>query len=224
MANNPTASVELGKYSTATLYDAGRRLGLETALRGVMPMARKARVVGPAFTVKFAPAGQAAKSSLNFYDIIAAAPRGCIVTIEAGMDRWILGANTSRFSELSGMAGLVLDGCVRDIAQIRERDYPVFARGAAVTGYPGALVMSAVGCDIVCGGMPIAVGDIIVGDEDGVVSLPQSRLRDILHEAEEIASLDAKLEGDIEARRPLEELHATRIRWPIRRMAAQRSV
>ena len=222
MTNIAEESIELAKHSTATLYDAGRRLGLEIALRGVMPMARKARVAGPACTVKFAPAALAPKSSLNFYDVIAAAPKGYIVTIEAGVDRWIFGANTSRFSELSGIAGMVLDGCVRDIAQIRERDYPLFARGVAVTGYPGALVMSAVGWEIVCGGAPVAAGDFIVGDDDGVVCLPKSRLQDILHEAEEIASLDAKLEGDIEARCTLEELHATRIRWPIRRAATPR--
>jgi 4-hydroxy-4-methyl-2-oxoglutarate aldolase len=217
MAINLTAGADPGTHNTATLYDAGRRLGLEIALQGVAPMVRNARVTGPAYTVSFAAADQARKSSLNFYDIIASAPKGHILTVQVGADRWAFGANTSRFAELAGMAGIVLDGCVRDIAAVRARDYPIFARGAAVTGYPGALVLNAVGDEIVCGGIAIAPADIIVGDEDGVVSLPRSRLQEILYEAEEIARLDAKLESDIEARRPLPELHATRTQWSVRR-------
>jgi len=221
MANTVINHVEFGEYSTAILYDAARRLDLEVGLRAVMPVARNLRVVAPAYTVKFAPADQPPKVPLNFYDIIASAPKGHILAVEVGADRWICGANISRFAQLSGMAGMVLDGCVRDIACVRERGYPIFAHGAAVTGCAGALVLSAVGRDIVCGDVTIATGDIIVGDDDGVVCLPAFRLQEILYEAEEIARLDAKLGSDIEARRPLTELQFTRVRWPVRRAAKE---
>jgi 4-hydroxy-4-methyl-2-oxoglutarate aldolase len=223
MADTVMNDTVLGDYSTAVLYDAARRLEMEVGLQAVMPVARNLRVAAPAYTVKFAPANQPPQKPLNFYDIIASAPKGHILAIEVGADRWICGANISRFAQLSGMAGMVMDGCVRDIACVRERGYPIFSRGAAVTSYAGALVLAAVGGDVVCGGVTIATGDMIVGDDDGVVSLPRSRLQELLHEAEEIACLDEKLGSDIEARRPLAELNASRMRWPIRRAALQAS-
>jgi 4-hydroxy-4-methyl-2-oxoglutarate aldolase len=216
---NSAIAAAFSSHSTATLYDAARRLGLETGLRAVMPLARNARIAAPAYTMRFAPADQRPKNLLNFYDVIAAAPKGHVLTIQVGADRWVCGSNTTRFAELSGMAGMVMDGCIRDIAAMRDRSYPVFGYGAAVTGYPGALVLSETGGDILCGGVNIATGDIIVGDDDGVVSLPASRLEEIHYEAEEIAWLDTKLERDIEARRPLAELHETRVKWPVRRAA-----
>ncbi|MGX1787118.1 RraA family protein [Bosea sp. NPDC055332] len=127
------------------------------------------------------------------------------------------GANISRFAELSGLKGIVADGCVRDISALGRRTYPIFARGVAVTSYASEMIMLDVGCDIECGGVPVANCDIVVGDEDGVVCLPAPRLFDIMHEAEEIFELDQKLGTDIERRLPLIELHKSRARWSVRR-------
>lgn len=211
--------VEKANHCTAVLYDAARRLGLQIGLRGVMPISKRARVVGRAYTVKFSPADQP-KSGLNFYDIINEAPKACALVFGVGVDRWVFGGNLSRFAQLSGVAGMVLDGCVRDIASVRERDYPIFATGTSVSGYGTERVLSATGVDIVCGGIAVASGDLIVGDDDGVVCLPASRAKEILYEAEEIAILDRKLESDIEKGRPLVELHDTRVRWSVRRAAS----
>ena len=96
---------------------------------------------------------------------------------------------------------------MRDVAAIRDRDYPIFATGASVSGYASERMLSSVGQDIVCGGIAVATDDFIVGDDDGVVCLPKARVQEILFEAEEIEHLDLMLEGDIEKGRPLAELH-----------------
>ncbi len=209
--------IERTTFSTAVLYDAARRLGLEIGIRGVMPMCRRSRVVGRAYTVKFVPAGQHPKTSLNFYDIVTGAPKSRVLVFGVGVDRWVFGGNLSRFAELQGVQGIVMDGCMRDVAAIRERDYPIFATGASVSGYASERMLSSVGDDIVCGGMAVATDDFIVGDDDGVVCLPKARVREILFEAEEIQQLDLTLEGDIERGLPLAELHKTRLRWSTRR-------
>ena len=180
MADTPIGGSSGVSYSTAVLYDAARRLGLEVGLRGVAPLARGLRVAAPAYTVQFVPADQRLKSGLNFYDIIDKAPKAHALVFGIGVDRWVFGGNLSRFAQLSGIAGLVLDGCVRDIAEVRERGYPVFAQGTSVSGYARDRVLSAAGVEIVCGGVAVGSGDLVVGDDDGVVSLPASRVPEIL--------------------------------------------
>jgi regulator of RNase E activity RraA len=217
MSDESFGGADISRFNTSDLYDGARRLGLEIGLQGIRPITPHLRVVGPAYTVKFSPLEECPKSSLNFYDIIASAAKGQVLVVEVGADHWVCGANISRFAELSGMAGMVLDGCVRDIAIVRERGYPMFARGTSVTSYAPTFALSAVGGDVVCGGVPVSTGHIVVGDDDGVVCLPAARLQEILREADEIARLDAKLGSDIEARRPLAELHESRLRWSVRR-------
>lgn len=208
---------EITRFSTAVLYDAARRLGLEIALRGVSPIAAGLRLAAPAYTVGFTPVGQRPKSGQNFYDIIDAAPKGSALVFGANVDRWLFGGNLSLFAQLSGIAGMVLDGCLRDIAELRERGYPVFARGVSVSGYSRDRMLGELGGTIVCGEVTVATGDVVVGDDDGVVCLPASRIDDILFQAEDILELDLKLARDIESRRPLASLHETRLRWSVPR-------
>lgn len=204
-------------YSTAVLYDAARRLGLEIGMRGVAPVASNLRLAAPAYTVGFLPAGQRPKSGLNFYDIIDGAPKGSVLVFGANVDRWLFGGNLSLFAQLSGVAGMVLDGCLRDIAELRERRYPVFSSGVSVSGYSRDRILGELGGTIVCGEVTVSTGDLVVGDDDGVVCLPAARIDDILFQAEEIQALDEKLARDIASRRPLPALHETRLRWSVLR-------
>jgi regulator of RNase E activity RraA len=206
-----------GVFSSSTLYDSARRLGLDVGLRGVLPIAGGKRLVARAYTLKFAPPEPPPAQKINFYDVLGAAPKGSVLMVEAGGDHWICGSNTTRFAELSGLSGVVVDACVRDFAAIAERSFPVFARGPAVTGFGGQLVMAAAGEPITCGGVTVSAGDLVVGDEDGLVALPAARLAEILYEAEDIASLDAQLERAIEERQPLTVIHETRLKWWTRR-------
>ena len=127
----------------------------------------------------------------------------------------------SRYAQLSGMSGMIIDGCIRDIAIVRKRGYPIFARGASPAGYSSALALAAAGGTVDCAGVTVATGDIVVADDDGVVCIPAARLQEVLYEAAEIVNLDTKLGSDIEARRPLPELHDTLRRWSSRRAAAE---
>lgn len=217
MMSDLRSSGDTPSFSTAVLYDAARRLGLEIGLRGVAPVAGGLRLAAPAYTVSFIPAGQRPKPSLNFYDIINTAPKGSVLVFGANVDRWLFGGNVSLFAQLSGVAGMVLDGCLRDIAEVRERRFPLFARGASVSGYSRDRMLSELGGTIVCGEVTVATGDLVVGDDDGVVCLPASRVDDILFQAEDIQELDLKLARDIESRRPLSALHETRLRWSVPR-------
>lgn len=212
-----TGSAGLQQYETSTLYDAARRLGLSTGMTGVSPLAPGMRVVGPAFTVQYVAKGSQPASARSFYDVMAAAPAGAVLVVEVGLERWISGANMARFAQLAGIAGIVMDGCVRDVAVLRSRGYPVFSRGVSTQGFSDVLSLGASNIDIQCGGLMVSPQDIVVGDEDGVVVLPGAQLEEILYEAHEIEQLDRKMAADIDARLPLSALDATRVQWSRRR-------
>ena len=207
----------LDEYETSTLYDAARRLGLETGLTGVASIAHGMRVAGPAYTVQLVAKGSQPASTRSFYDVMAAAPAGSVMVVQVGIERWISGANMSRFAHLSGIAGIVTDGCVRDAGVSRSRGYPIFSKGVSVQGYGDFLSLGASNIDIQCAGLQVSPNDIVVGDDDGVVILPGARLEDILYEAQEIAQLDKKLAAGIEAGLPLTTLDETRVQWSRRR-------
>ncbi|MDB5875065.1 MAG: diguanylate cyclase [Ramlibacter sp.] len=212
-----TRLAELDTYDTSTLYDAARRLGIPTGLAGVVPIRAGMRLAGPAYTVQFVEKGSRPASSYTFYDVMAAAPAGSVLVAQVGIDRWISGANMSRFAQLSGLAGIVMDGCVRDVSVLRGRGYPVFSKGVSVQGYGDFLMLGDSNIEISCGGLSISPNDTVVGDDDGVVVLPRARLEEILYEAEEIVQLDKQLAAGIEARLPLAALDEPRVQWSRRR-------
>jgi 4-hydroxy-4-methyl-2-oxoglutarate aldolase len=79
-----------------------------------------------------------------------------------------------------GAAGVVVDGYVRDVRQLRELGFPVFCRGHSPLDTQGRAEVAAIGEPVTCGGVPVEAGDYVVGDEDGVVIVPGSALESVL--------------------------------------------
>lgn len=97
--------------------------------------------------------------------------------------RAVAGEFVIGLAKLMGLAGVVVDGCIRDVSGIRAMDFPVFCKGST----PSASVKAgdgSVNVPVSCGGVVIQPGDIIVGDADGVVAVPQSREEAVLLAAE----------------------------------------
>jgi len=96
---------------------------------------------------------------------------GDVLVIDAGGDvtNAVIGGILSFYTATIGTAGLVLDGAIRDVAEIRERDYPVYARGVNHRGPykdgPGEIYVP-----VSVGGMVVNPGDIVVGDQDGLLA------------------------------------------------------
>jgi 4-hydroxy-4-methyl-2-oxoglutarate aldolase len=87
-------------------------------------------------------------------------------------------------AKLRGIAGLVADGAVRDVADLREMQYPVFARGS--TPHVGMnRVVGQTQVPVPCGGIIVNPGDYVVGDDDGVVVIPPSLVEQVVAGAEE---------------------------------------
>jgi 4-hydroxy-4-methyl-2-oxoglutarate aldolase len=167
----------LSQFSAATLHEALGRIGnLPSAIK---PIAAGMRVCGPAYTVQTMPRDNKilhrAYASAQPGNVLVAS---CSGFYEAGYwgDLMSLGAKTQ------GLAGLVIDACVRDADDIEAMGFPVFSRGLCIRG-TSSYEDGHLNVPIVIGEVIIHPGDIIVGDRDGVVVVPQSRIEEAIEKA-----------------------------------------
>jgi 4-hydroxy-4-methyl-2-oxoglutarate aldolase len=163
---DPGQLAALASFSSATLHEAMGRIGALPA--AIKPIDRDIRLCGPAFPV-FCPAGD----NLMIHKAIEAAAPGEILVVDhaASMSDGPFGDVLAEACQARGIAGLVIDGCVRDTTTLRAMGFPVFCRGLCIEG-TDKLRTSPLGAPITLGKTTIHRGDLVVGDEDGVVIVP----------------------------------------------------
>lgn len=116
---------------------------------------------------------------------------GDVLLIDAGGDlnNAVVGGILSFYAASVGVAGVVIDGAVRDVAEIRERDFPVYARGVTHRG-PYKDGPGEINVPVSVGGMVVNPGDVVVGDQDGLLAIPQQGIEELIEKA--IAHLQAE--------------------------------
>ncbi|MFD7667665.1 RraA family protein [Streptomyces sp. NPDC059788] len=136
------------------------------------------RVAGPAFTVRCPPG-----DNLMLHAAVHRAEPGAVIVVESGdMDYALAGGNVCAVARRRGVAAIVADGLIRDLAEVREAGFPVFARG--VIPIPGAkAAVAPLNGPVRCGGVTVRAGDIVVADEEGVVVTPGDRREQVLDDA-----------------------------------------
>nr|WP_136251089.1 RraA family protein [Ningiella ruwaisensis] len=145
------------------------------------------RIAGPAFTVFCEPCDH-----LMLHAAIYKASPGDIIVAQADDAYALAGGNVCAIAKSRGIAGFVIDGTIRDIAQVREMHFPVFARG--VIPKPGKKAkISPLNEPIVCGGVKVFPGDIIVADEEGIAVLPKLKAEESYKIGKARAEKDASL-------------------------------
>ena len=184
-------------HSAATLYEAaqaehvGTEIAVDPAIRAAWP---GATVAGPAFNVQ-----GAGGDNLALHNAVLAAPAGSVLVADLGgaaHGHW--GEVLAVAAQQRGIAGLVIDGGVRDRDEMRDLGFPVFSRNDTVRGsrklFPGAL-----GVDIRLGGVPVSTGDLVVGDADGVVILPAAHVPAVLDRADARVAQEATILDQLRA-------------------------
>ena len=96
-----------------------------------------------------------------------------------------------------GARGAIVDGLVRDAAQIEELAFPVFARGCSPLDTLGRAQVTAWGVEAVCGGVAVRPGDFVVADVDGIVVVPAGRIDDVLEAVKVKSRLEAGARDDL---------------------------
>ena len=219
----------LRTISTATLTTVLLKKGLRNVwMRGTRPIrAGQARLVGPAFTLRFVPSREdlatpaSWASPISTRAAIEAMPQDCIVVVDAlgNTDAGIFGDILVARMVKRGVAGLVTDGVVRDIAGVLASGLPIWCQGAAAP--PSVAGLTFVGWQepISCGGVAVFPDDIVVVDDDGAVLIPVAMLDQVVGEAVEQEAMEAWIMTEVERGVPLPGLYPmnaeTRARYEV---------
>jgi 4-hydroxy-4-methyl-2-oxoglutarate aldolase len=169
-----TIFAEILKQSTATVHEAmGRRGALPPAIK---PVAASMRVCGPAFTVDSPP-----MDNLLLHHAIYAAQPGDVLVVRVGdyYEAGYWGEIMAVAAQARGLAGLVIDGGVRDSQELTAMGFATFSRGLCIKGttkHGGGMLNR----PVMMGSIVIEPGDIVLGDADGVVVVPRSEGQGIL--------------------------------------------
>jgi regulator of RNase E activity RraA len=209
------AALEL--ITTATLTTVLLKKGLRNVwIRGSRPLTPQAkRIVGEAFTLRFVPAREDLATPASWASprstrgAIEDMPEGCIAVVDAmGItDAGIFGDILCARMQKRGVAALVTDGVVRDVAGVIGTNLPVWCDGAAAPPSVAGLTVVNGQEPIGCGGVAVYPGDVIVLDADGAVLIPQAMVEEVTKEAIEQEKLETWIMGEIDKGVPLPGLY-----------------
>jgi RraA family protein len=160
------------------------------------------RMAGPAYTLRVHTA-----DILMVGKALSDCPPGHVLVIDGQGERntALWGAITTECARLKGVEGIVIDGAIRDLAQIRRSPLPVFACGA-VPNAGGAEYTGETGIPVQCAGAVVSPGDWIISDEDGLVVVPSGKLDAALARAEAILKVERAIYAEVRKGKDLGEL------------------
>ena len=173
---SPIASDSMNKAKT-----------LDAAIR---PIAPGFHMLGQALTVRAVAGG-----ITPLLHALSLARTGDVLVVDAGgfADNAVLGGNMTNEAVRQGMAGLVIDGAIRDVAEIRGYGIPTFTRAITPAG-PNFAEIGDVGGPVSCGGVLVHSGDLVIGDDDGIAVVPRGQMAAVLAACQ--ATLAAEAEWD----------------------------
>ncbi|GAB2907821.1 RraA family protein [Paraburkholderia jirisanensis] len=143
---------------------------------GLKPYHHRKKLVGRAITVKVRPG-----DNLMIHKAIDIAQPGDVIVVDGGgeVTQALVGELMQMHAQVRGIAGFVIDGAVRDVAAFHAADFPCYARGNTHRG-PFKDGPGEINVPVAIGGLVIEAGDLIVGDEDGLVAVPANQLESVL--------------------------------------------
>lgn len=182
---------------TATLHEAGGKIGALPS--GIKPVAAGMRLCGSALTVHM-PGGD----NLWLHRALDIARAGDVLVVHCGgiYEHGYWGEIMATMAQARGVAGLVIDGCVRDGALLAAMNFPVFARGLCIRGTGKDFGAAGwLNHPVLIGDITVQPGDLVVGDGDGVVVVPRERADEVVRrshqrEADEAAYLQRLRQGE----------------------------
>jgi RraA family protein len=156
---------------------SGRRGALDARIQALAPLMK---VCGPAFTVEVRPG-----DNLMIHAALVLAQPGDVLVIDgkAGTTSALMGELMCAHAQAAGLAGVIIDGSVRDVRELRAGKFPVFACASNPNG-PTRQLAGRIGHPISIGGVAVQPGDLVAGDDDGVVVVPAANVGQVLVDAQ----------------------------------------
>lgn len=171
----------------------GRTL-VDPAIRPIRPFADGCRLAGTVVTAWCEPADYG-----PVHHALALADAGDVIVVDAGgrLDAAMIGEILCGVARRKGVAGVAVDGAVRDVGTLAGwPDFPVFSRGRTARG-PSSMQRGSVGEPIVLGGVRTAPGDLILGDDDGLVVIPHDEVNARLGDAQAMVEAEVRWEAEL---------------------------
>jgi 3-hexulose-6-phosphate synthase/6-phospho-3-hexuloisomerase len=178
------------RVSTPNIADAQHKRGV---MMGIQPrIKRNQKMVGRALTVQTAK-GDWAKP----VEAIDRAKEGDVIVVDAGgSDVAVWGELASWSAKLKGVRGVVIDGAARDIESILEMEFPCFSKSVVPhAGEPKG--HGGIGGEIVCGGQLVRTGDWVIGDENGVIVVPQEQAVEVANRSVDVLEREDRIREEI---------------------------
>jgi regulator of RNase E activity RraA len=213
----------LRRLSSATASGELKRLGIRNPfLQGPISMTPGVSVVGPALTLQFMPLREDLYPSSEYVDpemqlhrhALYHAQKGDVVVVDArgDMTSGVFGAMMMTYFHGRGGLGVVVDGCIRDSAEIRRLGLGLWLRGVTPNFHTQTNIFPfAVNVPIACGGVTVLPGDIVIADDDGAIVVPATLAADLASkgsehaEWEEFSRIRLAEGGDLRKYYPLRE-------------------
>jgi regulator of RNase E activity RraA len=207
----------LSHVTTATLTTVLLKKGLRNVwIRGSKPLRpTQKRTIGPAFTLRFVPmredlaTPESWSSPRSTRGAIEDMPEGCIAVVDAmGVDdAGIFGDILCARMKKRGVAALVTDGVLRDVAGVNSTNLDVWCNGVAAPPSVAGLTFVGWNEPIACGGVAVFPDDVIVADDDGAVLIPRNVLEEVTAAAVEQERLETWIMGEVDKGLPLPGLY-----------------
>ena len=192
------ANIEAFKaFGTTTVSDALDRLGIDGQILGIRPLDRSFSLCGRAFTVQTIPVDPKTHGSVG--DYIDDVPAGGVVVLDnAGrMDATVWGDILTTMANLKGLGGTVIHGVCRDSARSLEVGYPIFSRGVYMRTGKDRVQAEGYNVPVSVGEIRVRPNDLLLGDADGVLVIPQERESEVLAAAKEIEQAEDRIREEI---------------------------
>jgi 4-hydroxy-4-methyl-2-oxoglutarate aldolase len=199
----------LSRLDSCAVSDALDKLGLHGSVTGIHRLSTDRRIAGRVLTVTLALAGgrPGAPRHLCTAAIEAANP-GDIIVVEqsTGVDAASWGGNLSLGAQVRGVAGVIVEGPVRDLDDSRRLDFPVFARSATARTARGRIVEVATNEVITVGDVSVSPGDYVIADASAVVFITRNQILPVLETAETIMQREEAMAAAIRDGRPISQV------------------
>lgn len=180
------------QLDTTSVSDALDRSGIPGGLLGIKPVIPNKPICGTAFTVHYVPCGQIKGTVGDFLDDVKP---GEVVVIDNGGREYctVWGDIMAVVAAKVGIEGTVIDGVCRDIPAIKATGYPIYSKGWYMETGKDRVEVDAVNVPVAVSGVKVCPGDIILGDDTGVVVIPGDRAEEVLEIAEQIEETEQKI-------------------------------
>lgn len=184
---------ELKQYSTPTVSDALDTLGVNGGLEGIHSIVPGTKIVGLAYTLEFqACESQQGGKAADYIDHV---PEGSVIVINnnGNTSCTVWGDILSYVAQCRGVQATVINGFCRDVDQIRKLGYPIFSKGRYMKSGKNRVYLSSEQIQIKIGSTIVVPGDVVFGDDSGVLSIPRNKLEEVLKICSDISVMERQV-------------------------------